>query len=451
MGGLALESFWRTSVLRQGLLVVLLASLLTAGAVHLLGDPWVQLAVIVLVNSSAALVLYAGFRRVVQLLSMGTKTSLDYRIFPKEMHRLAYTIAVERYALLESRSLLETIIEAVPSGVLVVDHEAHVVVFNTAAASLFGIDPKQVVGSSLQQLTELLGIEPMTFPLWETVQTGEPRDVRRTVELRGKTIILDMCTVSVKGPKGCMLHLCVADDITTKVTLEQDVLHAEKMKLMEQLAGSVAHEVRNPLTTIKGYCQLFSSKPEFAHYKKIMDLMVDEADRASDIIASYLTLARQNPAQRQKTDLNELLQISIKIVDGLAKRTGVDLVTTLAPLPSVSVDRTAVKQLFIHLLRNALEATPFGGSITVTSAVNLDERTLSFTFRDNGSGISPEVLTKVREPFFTTKDNNSGLGLSICQTVVAEHGGNLAIDSTVGEGTTVTVVLPMVTKTYRED
>lgn len=438
--------FWRTSALKQGLLVVLLASLLIASILHGVVDVRVQLAVIVLVNIMAAAVIYLGFMRVIRLLSQGLKTSLDYRMFPKEMHWLAYTIGVERYALLESRGLLETIIEAVPSGVLVVDHEARIVVFNKAASSLFGIEPKQAVGNTLQQLNERLGTDLATFPLWTTIKTGVPKDVRQKVDLHGRSLTLEMATLTIKGPKDRPLHLCVMDDVTAKLALEQDALHASKMKLMEQLAGSVAHEVRNPLTTIRGYCQLFSSKAEFAAHKKTLDLMVDEADRASDIIASYLTLARQNPAQSQKTDLNELLQSGVQLIEGLARKNGVDLVTVLAPLPPICVDRTAVKQMFLHLLRNSLEAMPSGGNITVTSAVSADNRTVTFSFKDNGSGIPQGVLGRLGEPFVTTKDNNSGLGLSICKTVVAEHEGTLTIDTAVGRGTTVHVVLPVVTR-----
>ncbi|TWJ26512.1 sensor histidine kinase [Geobacter argillaceus] len=225
--------------------------------------------------------------------------------------------------------------------------------------------------------------------------------------------------------------------------MEATLAQQGKMASLGVLSSGVAHEINNPLGVILGYAAYLEGKlpPEDANYRYIQEIK-RESKRCKKIVQDLLNYARTPKPAREETDLNALLD---QIVDFAANHTDMHNVTVTRAfgrdLPPVMLDGDLMRQVAINLILNAGAAMTDGGTLTV--ATGLDGDDVVMTFRDNGNGIPQENLEKIFEPFFTTKAKGTGLGLAITKQIVEQHHGRIVIDSTVGEGTTVTVRLPV--------
>lgn len=226
--------------------------------------------------------------------------------------------------------------------------------------------------------------------------------------------------------------------------LESTLAQQNKMASLGVLSSEVAHEINNPLGVILGYAAHLESKmdPDDPGFKYIQEIK-RESKRCKNIVQDLLSYARVPKPSLEETDLNALLD---QIVDFAAHHTdmdAVDIVTAFDPrLPRIWVDGDQIRQVAMNLMLNAGAAMPDGGRLTVGTQPDEDGR-VKLTFEDSGSGIPPENLEKIFEPFFTTKARGTGLGLAITRTIVEQHGGNIAVASEPGRGTTVTVTLPI--------
>ncbi|MCC7511465.1 MAG: hypothetical protein IT296_02320, partial [Anaerolineae bacterium] len=216
-----------------------------------------------------------------------------------------------------------------------------------------------------------------------------------------------------------------------------------------EMAAGVAHELNNPLTTVTGFAELtLEELPPDAASRPDLELVLREARRARDVVRRLLDFARQTESTRVSADLNETLQDVVELTRHLMHTSGVVFTSSLAPnLPWVSVDRNQMKQVFLNLFHNALQAMPTGGELKLqTSRASRDGREwVVASVRDTGQGILPEHRERVFEPFFTTKSNQAGtgLGLSVTYGIVTDHGGVIEVESQPGEGSTFTVWLPI--------
>lgn len=212
----------------------------------------------------------------------------------------------------------------------------------------------------------------------------------------------------------------------------------DRLNIIGEMAASIAHEVRNPMTTVRGLLQFIGNKPEFAVQKRNFDLMIDEVDRANSIITEFLTLAKNNAMVFKEYNLNTIIHDIVPLLQADALRNSCVLVVTLGDIPNVSADQYSIRQLILNMVRNALDATPNGGTITITTQTD-GERVL-LAIKDDGIGIPPEIRDKLGTPFFTTKDTGTGLGLAICYRILQRHGARLTVDSELGKGTVFTMV-----------
>jgi signal transduction histidine kinase len=203
------------------------------------------------------------------------------------------------------------------------------------------------------------------------------------------------------------------------------------------MAASIAHEVRNPMTTVRGLLQFIGNKPEFGRQKSNFDLMIDEIDRANSIITEFLALAKNNVMEFNERNLNDIIESISPLLQADALRNNCEIVLSLGDVPNVSVDQHSIRQLILNMVRNGLDAMPTGGTITI--ATQTDGEKVLLSIKDIGIGIPPEIRDKLGTPFFTTKETGTGLGLAVCYRVVHRHGATLTVNSEPGEGTVFTV------------
>lgn len=258
---------------------------------------------------------------------------------------------------------------------------------------------------------------------------------------RGQRIILESKWIPILDQNEEIEHVVVATrDITEQKQTEEYIRQSEKLSLAGQLAAGVAHEIRNPLTTVKGFLQLMQtgiSKPGY------IELMLREIEHIEGIINEFLTLAKPQVTKMAPTDMGQLLEQMLTLYESQALLNNVQIVRDLDPdLPLVCCDEKQIKQVFINILQNAVEAMPDGGTIRIEARL-WDREHIAVRIHDQGGGIPKERLKKIGEPFYSTKEKGTGLGMMISQKIVQEHGGRMNIDSTLHRGTTVEVILPL--------
>jgi two-component system nitrogen regulation sensor histidine kinase GlnL len=244
-------------------------------------------------------------------------------------------------------------------------------------------------------------------------------------------------------------------DLTSIRELEAAVRQADRLATLGTLAAGLAHEVKNPLGGIKGAAQLLERElDEDSDLLEYPRVMIKEAERIDRIIRQLLDLASPRGPRYVPVNLHMVLGDIILLQREAAGERDVAISTGFDPsIPPIMADEAQLTQVFLNLIRNAIEAMSEGGRVMVSSRVLAEyhlarnenrSRMVAVEVADTGPGISEENLAKVGTPFFSTKDNGTGLGLAICQKIVAEHRGMLKIDSKPGQGTKISVLLPLI-------
>jgi two-component system, sporulation sensor kinase A len=231
-------------------------------------------------------------------------------------------------------------------------------------------------------------------------------------------------------------------DITERKQAEALLIQSEKLSVVGQLAAGIAHEIRNPLTSLKGFTQLLRGKyPTDSEY---FDIMLSELDRINNIVSELMAVAKPQAVQYQPMNVTGIMLSVIQLLESEAilNNVSIQLDSSEFPRPYVHCDENQLKQVFINIVKNAMEAMPEGGNIRM-SLTKHQESSLLVRIVDEGMGIAPDHMSKLGNPFFTTKPHGNGLGLMICYKMIEDHHGILSIDSQPGTGTTVDIKLPL--------
>jgi two-component system sensor histidine kinase HydH len=250
---------------------------------------------------------------------------------------------------------------------------------------------------------------------------------------------------NIVGEEGQYIgFMFILQDLTELRRLELNVRQREKLAAIGNLAAGIAHEIRNPLSSIKGYVTYFGSLfEEGSENRKAAEIMAGEVDRVNRVISELLEFARPSDLKLRKTDLLELIDHSLRIVSHEAEFARVHLTKAFkGTLPELIIDPDRITQVLLNLLINAIQAMPEGGELILTA--ELEENQLLLHITDTGEGIAPENLAGIFNPYFTTKRNGTGLGLAIVHKIVEDHGGTVRIRSKPEMGTTVTIALPVI-------
>ncbi|MFV8828546.1 ATP-binding protein [Alkalihalobacterium sp. APHAB7] len=245
-------------------------------------------------------------------------------------------------------------------------------------------------------------------------------------------------TIDVEGEK---YILSVCRDITARKQTEQMMIQAEKMNVAGQLAAGIAHEIRNPLTSLKGFVQLFRSgtipNDVFLH------IMEDELERIDLISSEFLTLAKPVNTDFSKVNLYLLLKDIVALLDTEAFKQSISIATVFESEEATVLGVSSqLKQVFINLIKNAIEVMPDGGTILIKMEKEQDY--VNVSVQDEGIGMTEEQLSRIGEPFYTTKEAGTGIGLMVTYTIIENHNGIVHVKSKLNEGTMFTVQLPVI-------
>jgi len=211
----------------------------------------------------------------------------------------------------------------------------------------------------------------------------------------------------------------------------------DRLNIIGEMAAGIAHEIRNPMTTVRGFLQFISTKREFATQKESFSLMISELDRANSIITEFLALAKDRAMVFKESNLNSIIHDIFPLLQADALCNHCEIILSLQDIPNVSVDENSIRQLIFNMVRNGLDAISMRGVITLSTKVQ--EGKVLLSIQDSGIGIPQEIRNKLGTPFFTTKENGTGLGLAICYRIVQLHTATLTFESQAGVGTIFTI------------
>lgn len=222
-------------------------------------------------------------------------------------------------------------------------------------------------------------------------------------------------------------------DITEKKSLEEQMVRLDRLNMIGEMAAGISHEVRNPMTTVRGFLQMLQGKDHCSMYKDYFNLMIQELDRANSIISEFLSIGKNMPSDLDKQNLNSIVRSLEPLIQADAVSQGKNLKVETNEIPELLLNSKEIRQVILNLCRNGLEAMPSGFQLTLKTY--LEDGMVVLMVQDEGKGIKPEIMNKLGTPFFTTKANGTGLGLSICYSIAARHNAVMNFD-TSARGTT---------------
>jgi PAS domain S-box-containing protein len=385
-------------------------------------------------------------------------------------------------ALRDSEARTNAILATAVDAVVTIDERGIVETFNPAAERMFGYAAEEVIGQNVRVLMpdpyrrehdgylenycqtgekKIIGIgrevvgrrkDGMVFPVDLAVSEALLGDRRAFVgvvrDITERKRSEDALRESNRQLEGAMAALEMKNDEVKVMT--QQLWQAAKLASVGELAASIAHELNNPLAIVSLRVEsLLRQMPTDDPNRRQLEVVEQEVDRMAELVANLLQFSRRGQPQASTVDLADDLAKTLELVQHNLRTHRIQVVQELAPdVPVIQADRQLLRQVFLNLLTNAGDAMPNGGTLSLRIAWGSLENgrpAVVIEFADTGVGIAPEHLSRVMEPFFTTKEEGkgTGLGLAICRRAIQEHGGEIQITSESGKGTTVRIALPV--------
>lgn len=346
-----------------------------------------------------------------------------------------------RSSLSRVQAFSDTIVENLPIGLMAFDSAFRLISFNHVAKKVMQLPEHATAREALALLpAELIArIKELNYGI------GMVEDLLECTTPGGDSLPLQVSAAPLKDEENQITgYICLFKDLSEVRSLKREVERSRRLASVGKLAAGVAHEVRNPLSSIKGFATYFSER-----YKdnptdlNIAQIMIKEVDRLNLVVGQLLEFARPVSLTPKRVPLGPFVDSCVKLVGMRAREKGITLATAFHNAPeSAFFDPDKISQVLLNLFLNAIEATAAGGAIDLSVCRPVGSANLVITVTDTGCGISEENRAHIFDPYFTTKSSGTGLGLAISHNIVEAHGGEIRIKSIEGEGTAITLVIP---------
>lgn len=358
-----------------------------------------------------------------------------------------------RKTLEQVKSLARTILHSIPSGILTLNREGRITALNPSAEQILNLRAAGVLGQSF------LKVFPVGDPIGTLlarahIDRNYVQDQDLSCSSDGhKVITIRVTTSELKDPDQKSAGVVVLlKDVSDLVVLEQKLRISEKLSALHTLSAGVAHEIRNPLSALDLNLHLLEEglsgeKKSAPGVQKYLEILNAEIQRLKEILDNFLRFSKPVPLKLEEVHVAQILMRLIQLLHYEAEEKQIRIETDFAAdLPPVMGDETPLSQVFLNVTINAFQAMPQGGLIRITTAVTGQEppQEVEVCISDTGVGVPQKELSKLFEPFYSTKREGSGIGLAIAYRIVEDHHGTIQVDSKEGAGTTVTVKLPVV-------
>ena len=380
------------------------------------------------------------------------------KIGPEEVQNYFLRLAQEK-------GFLETVFNSIQEGIIVTDSKGRITYLNDAACQLFGLEAEDSLGKRLDE--RVRGLD------WNALsrEGAVSRDMEmfyptnRFINFYSVPLVIErqdsVAGDAVPGPRSATAatgervgHAIILRDITESRRTEQQTIESERLNALTLLAAGVAHEIGNPLNSLNIHLQLIEREArkldgaKGAELQESVEVARAEINRLDSIITQFLRAIRPTRPQLRPENINTIVEEAVRFFALEIKDRDIVVEQELrSDLPLLELDRDQMKQAFYNVIKNSFEAMKSRGILRIRT--DLDESHVIVRFTDTGGGISAENLSRVFEPYFTTKTSGTGLGLLIVRRIVHEHGGELSIESSEGQGLTLTIRLPHIDRRVR--
>ena len=394
------------------------------------------------------------------------------RIGPEEVQNYFLRLAQEK-------GFLETVFNAIQEGIIVTDSKGRITYLNEAACELFGLEAGDAIGKRLDERVRGLDWESLTQsagPITRDMEIFYPANrfinfyivplmiehretgaVARVVDSGHRSqarVSGTTAGVTDPGYSEQVGHAMILRDITESRRSAQQTIESERLNALTLLAAGVAHEIGNPLNSLHIHLQLMERKVRElndnakAELQESIDISRSEINRLDSIVTQFLRAIRPSRPELHPENVNAIVEEAVRFFAPEIQDRDVVVEQELrSDLPLLQIDRGQMKQAFYNVIKNSLEAMKRRGILRIRS--DMDDTHVLIRFIDTGGGMSATNLSRVFEPYFTTKPSGTGLGLLIVRRIVREHGGELSIESSEGKGLTLTIRLPYIDKRVR--
>jgi two-component system sensor histidine kinase HydH len=354
-----------------------------------------------------------------------------------------------RASLSKIKAFSDNIVENVPIGLLALDHQGKIAAFNKGAESILKCSATEVMGQTASKC--------IPAALLKEVNRSQNHDdiIEKEIECPaadGKTVPLQIGASSITDENDDFVgNVLLFKDLTEVRALRREVARSQRLATVGRLAAGVAHEIRNPLSSIKGFAtyfkQRYSDRPDD---QQTADIMIQEVDRLNRVVGQLLEFARPISIKPQQISLQALVTDSLKLIVDQAAEKNISIhVQNNARVDEARIDPDRINQVLLNLYLNAIDSMESGGELKVEISAGGQDRDTVIQVSDTGSGIRPEDLTKIFEPYFTTKSTGTGLGLAIAHNIIEAMGGNIKVTSDSGNGTSFRVTIPFLNTQMR--
>ena len=353
-------------------------------------------------------------------------------------------------SLAAENEMLETVLNSMTDGVVVIDKQHKILFANKSSRRLLPFAPQD---HSEKILWEVITDKEISRFFCTTLRAHEKiTDAQFTLgNSSARMISCSIMPLVNKGKiQGNLIHI---EDITEKKSREARLRRAESLASLTSLTAAVAHEIKNPLGSIGIHIQLLKKMLEANNSvnteeaNKYIDIIKEEMERLNRVVVDFLFAVHPMNAEFELGDLNQVLADLLNFLKYELEQAGISLNTTFNDLPQIEMDEKFIKQALLNIIKNAIAAMPDGGALSVKTKVAGDF--VQLIISDTGTGIPENIINKIFEPYFTTKEFGSGIGLTIVYKIIKEHLGDISVDSREKEGTSFTISLPIPQKEKR--
>ncbi|TEB05879.1 Sporulation kinase E [Pelotomaculum schinkii] len=331
---------------------------------------------------------------------------------------------IERRKFAEEQTFkLSRIVEQSPAIIVLTDTDGNIEFVNPQFTRVTGYASEDITGLNISRL----GSEPAEFyeQIYEEVREGKEWSGELLIKKKNSDSFWEHTYFTAfKNADGMTTNfLKISEDITEKKGLQLEMARLDRLNLVGEMAAAIGHEVRNPMTTVRGFLQLLGKKELYSADKEYFTLMMNELDRANSIITEFLSLAKNKAIEKKMNNLNSIISSIAPLLQADATKSDYNVVFELAEIPDMSLDEKEIKQIIFNLVRNGMEAMEHRGTITIKTYQDAGEVVLAV--QDQGKGIPDDILPKIGTPFYTTKETGTGLGLAVCYSIAERHNSRI--------------------------